>query len=138
MDDSEMVDGMVFDQKVAKSAGGPTKVENAKIALIQFHVSPPKSDLENNIIISDYAQVGAPPITLHVVHVCATCIQVPLALLQQSGFAALPGILLRWSFCTAVQKAVSSMEQPLSIRWQHLTASARGDTCGMNRVAAAG
>ena len=55
-----MVDGMVFDQKAAKSAGGPTKVENAKIALIQFHVSPPKSDLENNIIISDYAQVGAP------------------------------------------------------------------------------
>lgn len=57
VDDSEMVDGMVFDQKAAKSAGGPTKVENAKIALIQFHVSPPKSDLENNIIISDYAQV---------------------------------------------------------------------------------
>mmetsp|Transcript_6626 Transcript_6626/g.19106 ORF Transcript_6626/g.19106 Transcript_6626/m.19106 type:complete len:533 (-) Transcript_6626:188-1786(-) len=57
VDDSEMVDGMVFDQKAAKSAGGPTKVENAKIALIQFHVSPPKSDLENNIIISDYAQM---------------------------------------------------------------------------------
>ena len=62
MDDSEMVDGMVFDQKAAKSAGGPTKVENAKIALIQFHVSPPKTDLENNVIISDYAQARALPL----------------------------------------------------------------------------
>jgi len=58
VDDSEMVDGMVFDQKAAKAAGGPTRVENAKIALIQFHVSPPKTDLENNVIISDYAQVS--------------------------------------------------------------------------------
>ena len=47
----------VFDQKAAKAAGGPTRVENAKIALIQFHISPPKTDLENNVIISDYAQV---------------------------------------------------------------------------------
>lgn len=58
VDDSEMVDGMVFDQKAAKSAGGPTRVENAKIALIQFHISPPKTDLENNVIISDYAQAS--------------------------------------------------------------------------------
>ena len=57
VDDSELVDGMVFDQKAAKGAGGPTRVENAKIALIQFCVSPPKTDLENNIIISDYAQM---------------------------------------------------------------------------------
>jgi T-complex protein 1 subunit delta len=28
---------------------------NAKIALIQFCVSPPKTDLENNVIVSDYA-----------------------------------------------------------------------------------
>lgn len=57
IDDSEMIDGMVFDHKAAKSAGGPTKIENAKIGLIQFQVSPPKTDLENNVIISDYAQM---------------------------------------------------------------------------------
>jgi T-complex protein 1 subunit delta len=57
VDDSEMVEGMVFDQKAAKAAGGPTRVENAKIALVQFHISPPKTDIENNVIISDYAQV---------------------------------------------------------------------------------
>ena len=57
IDDSEMIDGMVFDHKAAKSAGGPTKIENAKIGLIQFQISPPKTDLENNVIISDYAQM---------------------------------------------------------------------------------
>jgi T-complex protein 1 subunit delta len=35
IDDSELVDGMVFAQKASKAAGGPTKVEKAKIGLIQ-------------------------------------------------------------------------------------------------------
>ncbi|PNH08964.1 T-complex protein 1 subunit delta, partial [Tetrabaena socialis] len=59
IDDSEMVDGMVFDQKAAKSAGGPTRMEDAKIALIQFQISPPKTDIENNVIVSDYNQAKA-------------------------------------------------------------------------------
>ena len=57
VDDSELVDGMVFDHKAAKTAGGPTRVENAKVALIQFCISPPKTDLENNVVISDYTQM---------------------------------------------------------------------------------
>lgn len=57
VDDSELVDGVVFDQKASKTAGGPTRVENAKIALIQYCISPPKTDLENNVIISDYTQM---------------------------------------------------------------------------------
>jgi len=32
-------------------------VEKAKIGLIQFHLSPPKADIENTVVISDYAQV---------------------------------------------------------------------------------
>ena len=55
IDDTEMVDGLVFTQKVSKTANGLSRVENAKIALIQFCVSPPKTDLENNVIVSDYA-----------------------------------------------------------------------------------
>jgi T-complex protein 1 subunit delta len=55
IDDSVLVDGLVFDQSAAKSAGGPTRVENAKIGLIQFCLSPPKTDLENSVIVSDYA-----------------------------------------------------------------------------------
>ncbi len=43
--------------QAAKSAGGPTRMENATIALIQFQISPPKTDIENNVIVSDYNQV---------------------------------------------------------------------------------
>lgn len=57
IDDSEMVDGLVLDQRAAKGAGGPSRIEGAKIALIQFQVSPPKSDIENSVVISDYAQM---------------------------------------------------------------------------------
>mmetsp|Transcript_12516 Transcript_12516/g.26982 ORF Transcript_12516/g.26982 Transcript_12516/m.26982 type:complete len:528 (+) Transcript_12516:109-1692(+) len=57
VDDSELVPGLVFDQKAAKTAGGPTRMEKAKIGLIQFCLSPPKSDLENNVVVSDYTQM---------------------------------------------------------------------------------
>jgi T-complex protein 1 subunit delta len=35
VDDTTVVEGLVFDHKTSKAAGGPTRVENAKIALIQ-------------------------------------------------------------------------------------------------------
>ena len=34
---------------------GPTRVENAKVGLIQFCLSAPKTDMENNVVVSDYA-----------------------------------------------------------------------------------
>jgi len=55
IDDTELVDGLVFNKGSTKSAGGPSQVSNAKIALIQFCLSAPKTDLENNVVISDYA-----------------------------------------------------------------------------------
>ena len=36
-------------------AGAPTRMENAKIGLIQFCLSAPKTDMENNVVVSDYA-----------------------------------------------------------------------------------
>ncbi|KAI4374484.1 hypothetical protein MLD38_012472 [Melastoma candidum] len=57
VDDTEMVKGLVFDKKVSHAAGGPTRVENAKIAVIQFQISPPKTDIEQSIIVSDYSQM---------------------------------------------------------------------------------
>lgn len=57
IDDSEAVEGLVLDSRAARGAGGPTRVEGARIALVQFQVSPPKSDLENSVVISDYAQM---------------------------------------------------------------------------------
>lgn len=45
IEDTQMIDGIVFAQHAAHNAGGPTKVENAKIALIQFCLSPPKTNV---------------------------------------------------------------------------------------------
>ena len=55
IDDTELVNGLVLEKGAKHTAGGPTKVENAKIALIQFCLSAPKTDMENNIVVSDYA-----------------------------------------------------------------------------------
>ena len=45
IDESELVDGLVLTQNAIKSAGGPTRMEKAKIGLIQFQLSPPKPDV---------------------------------------------------------------------------------------------
>lgn len=50
MDDTELVEGLVLDQRSA-GGGGPTRVEKAKIGLIQFCISPPKTDVNINYII---------------------------------------------------------------------------------------
>ena len=58
IDDTEMIEGLVFTQnKVSHSAGGPSKVENAKIGLVQFCLSSPKTDMENSIVVSEYTQM---------------------------------------------------------------------------------
>jgi len=54
VDDSEMVDGIVFPRKAAHFAGGPIRAANAKIGLIQFCISPPKTDMESNVVVTDY------------------------------------------------------------------------------------
>ncbi|KAM9187701.1 T-complex protein 1 subunit delta isoform 4-T4 [Dugong dugon] len=55
IDDCELVEGLVLTQKVANS--GITRVEKAKIGLIQFCLSAPKTDMDNQIVVSDYAQM---------------------------------------------------------------------------------
>jgi len=57
VDDCEMVDGLVLTQKVARAAGGPTRIKDAKIGLIQFCLSAPKTDMESNIQVRDYTQM---------------------------------------------------------------------------------
>lgn len=56
VEDTKMVDGLILTQR-AESACGVKRVEKAKIALIQFCVSPPKTDMENNVVITDYTQM---------------------------------------------------------------------------------
>ncbi|KAJ1966603.1 T-complex protein 1 subunit delta [Dispira parvispora] len=57
IDDTELVRGLVLTQSVIKSAGGPNRVEKAKIGLIQFQLSPPKPDMDNQIVVNDYRQM---------------------------------------------------------------------------------
>merc|ERR1719473_61764 len=57
MDDTELVDGLVLTNKIARVAGGPTRIQNAKIGLIQFCLSAPKTDMESNIQVRDYQQM---------------------------------------------------------------------------------
>jgi len=55
VDDSELIDGLCFtNNKVSHFAGGPTRTLDAKIGLIQFCLSAPKTDLENNVVVNDY------------------------------------------------------------------------------------
>lgn len=54
IDDSEMVNGLVFTQRACGS-NGPKRLEKAKIGLIQFCISPPKTDMDHNVVVSDYA-----------------------------------------------------------------------------------
>lgn len=44
MEDTELVDGLVFMQNTA-NVNGPKRVEKAKIGLVQFCISPPKTDV---------------------------------------------------------------------------------------------
>jgi T-complex protein 1 subunit delta len=58
IDDTELVEGLVFtNAKASQSAGGPQKIENAKIALLQFCLSAPKTDVENQIAVKNYQQM---------------------------------------------------------------------------------
>merc|ERR1712086_1035064 len=55
VDDSELIDGLCFtNNKVSHFAGGPQRINDAKIGLIQFCLSAPKTDLDNNVVVTDY------------------------------------------------------------------------------------
>ncbi|KAJ1930453.1 T-complex protein 1 subunit delta [Tieghemiomyces parasiticus] len=57
IDDTQLVRGLVLGQTAIKSAGGPARMEKAKIGLIQFQLSPPKPDMDNQIVVNDYRQM---------------------------------------------------------------------------------
>ena len=47
IDDTELIEGLVFTQKASRKAGGPSRIVDAKIALLQFCISPPKTDVSD-------------------------------------------------------------------------------------------
>ena len=64
IDDTELVNGVVLTQSALKSAGGPARMEKAKIGIIQFQLSPPKPDVRFNgalILCSCALALSIPP-----------------------------------------------------------------------------
>ncbi|KAI9592793.1 chaperonin Cpn60/TCP-1 family [Syncephalis fuscata] len=57
IDDTQLCDGLVLTQTAVKSAGGPTRIQTARIAMVQFQLSPPKPDMDNQVIVNDYRQM---------------------------------------------------------------------------------
>ncbi|KAJ8905661.1 hypothetical protein NDN08_002167 [Rhodosorus marinus] len=55
VDETELIPGLLLNQTAESGASGPTRIEKAKIALIQFQLSPPKTDMENSVVVQDYA-----------------------------------------------------------------------------------
>jgi len=54
IEDTELIEGLVFTQSVQHGAGGPTRIQDAKIGLIQFQLSPPKTSMDGKIVIDNY------------------------------------------------------------------------------------
>jgi len=54
-EDTELVRGLVFTKKASHVAGALTRVAGAKIGLIQFCLSAPKTDMENSVVVSEYS-----------------------------------------------------------------------------------
>lgn len=53
-EDTELIEGLVFPHKTA-NVNGPKRIEKAKIGFIQFCISAPKTDMDHNVVVSDYA-----------------------------------------------------------------------------------
>ena len=56
LEDTELISGLCLPHRFVNDIG-TKKVEKAKIGLIQFCISPPKTDMDNQVVISDYAQM---------------------------------------------------------------------------------
>ena len=57
IEESRVSEGIIFNKKSRHKANGPNRIVNAKIGLIQFQLSPPKTDMDNQIVVNDYAQM---------------------------------------------------------------------------------
>jgi len=54
VEDTELVRGLVFDKKASHTAGAPTRMANAKIGVVQFCLSAPKTDMDSTVVVSDH------------------------------------------------------------------------------------
>jgi T-complex protein 1 subunit delta len=56
-EDTKLIDGLVLKTNVHGAAGGPSFIKGAKVGLIQYCLSPPKTNMENSVIVGDYQQI---------------------------------------------------------------------------------
>ena len=58
LDDTELIEGLCLAHKFCNDfSEGKRRVEKAKVGLIQFCISPPKTDMDNQVVVTDYAQM---------------------------------------------------------------------------------
>lgn len=58
IDETSIIDGLCFpNNRPRRKAGGPTKMANAKIAVIQFCLSSPKTDIENTVTVKTHQDI---------------------------------------------------------------------------------
>jgi T-complex protein 1 subunit delta len=55
IDDTELVPGLVFTQEAQTDGGALTQIKGAKIGLIQFCLSAPKTDMENSVVVNEFS-----------------------------------------------------------------------------------
>lgn len=55
LDQCALVDGLAFSKRPTE---GPTYIKGVRAALVRFCVSPPKTDMESNLIVSDDAAIN--------------------------------------------------------------------------------
>ena len=54
VDSTQLIHGVVFNKPPKRLPGAPSSIENPKIAICQFCLSPPKSNMDSTLIASDH------------------------------------------------------------------------------------
>lgn len=58
IDEMKLVEGVLLKQTLSKSApDAPQRMEKARIGLVQFQLSAPKTDMESAVVVTDYQQM---------------------------------------------------------------------------------
>ena len=57
LEDTQLLPGLALTQRPVQTAGGPTRMTHARVALIQFCLSAPKTDIDNTVVVQDYASI---------------------------------------------------------------------------------
>jgi len=57
IEQTELINGIAIDYPVIKSYGGPDKIHDAKVGILQFPLAPPSTETENLLVIENYSHM---------------------------------------------------------------------------------